>query len=120
MERCRLRRVPVYRHPSSLSVEQAQIGFRSDFGGRLESRCTDAEQADLAIELHALQAFARGAPDDASVLRRFLQRAVARDGLEVVVAQLQADGATRISLAPQIVGHAGAEFRKDAGQRVAV
>ena len=61
-----------------------------------------AQQPDAARELHALQAFARGATDGLRVLRRRFDGAVARDRLEVVEAKLDADRAPGIALAREI------------------
>jgi hypothetical protein len=45
------------------------------------------------------------------------QRQVARDGAEVVEAQLDADGAPAVALALQVGGHLLAQLREDGRQR---
>ena len=54
------------------------------------------------VERHALQAFAGGAPDRLRVLRRRVERAVARDRREVVEAELQPIVRADVALALQV------------------
>src|SRR5213593_1030885 len=69
----------------------------------LQRARSHAEQAQAPRQVDALQAFPRHAADRARVGRGLRQGVVARDGLEVVEAQLDADGAARVALALQVL-----------------
>ena len=95
-------------------------GARSVGGERRQRRDAHAEEADAPLERHALQALARRAPDRLRILRRVLDRAIARDRLEVVEAQLDADRPADVALAREIAGEAHAQIGEDLRQLGAI
>src|ERR1019366_672271 len=78
------------------------------------------EQPDAPVERHAFQAFASGPAYRAGVTCRRFKRAVAGDGLEIVVAQLEAYRLAHVTLALKIVGHPHAQVGEDTRESFAV
>jgi hypothetical protein len=74
------------------------------------------EQAQLAIEWHAPQAFAGGAADGLRIVDGGRQGQVAGDGLEVGEAQLDAYRPALVVLAAQVFGDARAQCRENCAQ----
>src|SRR5689334_3880172 len=62
------------------------------------------QQAQPPLEVHALEALARGSANLLRVGCVVIERQVPRSGLEVVEAQLDADGAAHVTLALQVLG----------------
>src|SRR5687768_15114617 len=71
-----------------------------------------AQKPDAPLERNALQAESRGVPDRLRILRRLVDRLVARHRLEIVVAQLDADRAAGVALPLEIVAHFLAKHRE--------
>eukprot|EP01136_Pigoraptor_vietnamica_P044545 Opistho-1_new@21414 len=79
-----------------------------------------AQQADAPVQVHPLEAQAGLAADGGGVRGEVVQGHVARDDLEIVVAQLDADGLARVALAAQILRNLLAQAGEDGAERGAV
>src|SRR5208282_2792054 len=93
---------------------------RGDLFRPAKSADAHAEQANASLERYPTQTRACRAANRHGVLRGRGDGLVARDRLEVVVTQLQADRSSDITLALQIARKAFAELRKDSCKGFAI
>src|SRR5574343_234430 len=78
------------------------------------------QQADAAVKLNTLEALAGELPDASCIGRVAVDALVAGDALEVVVTDLDANGAALVAFAPQIGRHLFAQAGEDGTQFLAV
>lgn len=88
--------------------------------GALKGADANAQQPKLLVQGHPPQAFSGRAPDLGRIRHRVRQREITRHGLEVVVAQLDADRAANVAFALEILRHARAQAREYLRERLAV